>query len=537
MKVPTYTAQSAIPRQGQGQFLTARLDASAMSAPARAFASQGEQMAQFGQKIADFGYKRAEIGAESEAAEAATKAQVELASAEAAALQNPNMSSSVADYEAKSRLIIEKYKSGLSNSLARSAFSSKALELQARSSISFNKANNARVLEARKTGLDATTQDRIKIVVDPSMTSIARMTAAAEAISEIDGAAGDLGAEDVAARRSAAYENMVAGTVNRYMAAPNSDTIGIATALREGRIKDPIVQGALANLTEEQRAKVASSALQEAKRIVAARKEQREAAEEAANAGNDQMYRGIVNTDFSNLAQREIAKRTLDTLKRANYFDSPDKLRAVEKLFGDDGTAGSSFAEQSAETDAVEADLREKESLDELTYDELSSSRSRVTASFYAEMLKTLEGERNEAKKDGEDMFRKAYKYSEYADKGALADPSRQAFNKAALQLNEYIADNPKASRKEVREEAKRIIRETEAAFLKELRSRRQESIRAAYSKLTQALRARIPAPTADNFEEFKQAVARELAAGGNSLILEGINRLVTQEIALQAID
>jgi hypothetical protein len=503
MKVPTYTAQGEIPRQGQGQFLTARLDASAMSAPARAFASQGEQMAQFGQKIADFGYKRAEIGAESEAAEAASKAQVELAAAEAAALQNPNMSSSVADYEAKSRLIIEKFKSGLSNSLARSAFSGKALELQARSSISFNKANNARVLEARKTGLDATTQDRLKSVNDISMTSVARMAAAADAISQIDGAVGDLGAEDVAARRAAAYENMVAGTVNRYMAAPNSDAIGIATALREGRMEDPIVQGALANLTEEQRAKVASSALQEAKRIVAARKEQREAAEEAANAGNDQIYRQIVNTDFSNPEKRRAAKAWLELLKRANYFDSPDKLRAVEKLFGD--TAGSSFAEQSAETDAVEADLREKESLDELTYDELSSNRSRVTAKFYAEMLKTLEGERNEAKKDGEDMFRKAYKYSEYADKGALANPSRQAFNKAALQLNEYIADNPKASRKEVREEAKRIIRDTEAAFLKELRFRRQEDIRAAYTRLPQAVRARIPAPTADNFEEFKQ--------------------------------
>ena len=60
MKVPTYDAQVQRPRQGQGLPITAQLNASAMTAPARAFAESNLQLAQTGEKIADFGFKKAE---------------------------------------------------------------------------------------------------------------------------------------------------------------------------------------------------------------------------------------------------------------------------------------------------------------------------------------------------------------------------------------------------------------------------------------------------------------------------------------------
>ena len=63
MKVPTYTAKLDRPRRGQWQFLTAQLSASAMAAPARAFAQSGQQLAQAGSDLAAFGMKKAQIGA------------------------------------------------------------------------------------------------------------------------------------------------------------------------------------------------------------------------------------------------------------------------------------------------------------------------------------------------------------------------------------------------------------------------------------------------------------------------------------------
>jgi acetylornithine/succinyldiaminopimelate/putrescine aminotransferase len=50
MKVPTYTSQTAIPTRGQGQFVTAQLSTSAMTAPALAAAEAGAMLKQSGKR-------------------------------------------------------------------------------------------------------------------------------------------------------------------------------------------------------------------------------------------------------------------------------------------------------------------------------------------------------------------------------------------------------------------------------------------------------------------------------------------------------
>jgi hypothetical protein len=393
MKVPTYETQRALPKEGQGQILNLQLNSSAMEAPGRAAAAAGQQLAEFGKEVGDFAFKRAKIGAESEAAEAASKFQIELSAAQDKALKNPNMEQAAKGFTSEIQVLLDKYKAGMSNSLARSAFSSTANKLKTQSVISFTKQNNARVLEARKTNLDIDTQSSTKRATDITQSPMMRMEAAAEAVLRIEEARGDLGPEDVQARREKLYENFAKDTLSAYLFKPGADVLSIVSSFRDGSIADPIIEGATKNLTETQRATIADNALKQANRVIKLRKDQREAASAAADADNDAKYNAIVNVDTKDPASLAKARALHNALKASGYYKTPDKRNAIDKLLEEEA-GGSGFAQKGPAATAKEAELDEKEALDRLTFDELEQSKGQVTQSWYSGMLRRLQAER-----------------------------------------------------------------------------------------------------------------------------------------------
>jgi len=249
MKVPTYTAQLQRPRQGQGQFLTAQLSASAMAAPGRAYAESGQQLARIGSDLAAFGMKKAQIGADNEAQAAAAKLDIELQQMQQDFLATPNMQQAEQKYQDMARRKVEAFKSSLSNRLARDAFRSRAVQITLRNQSSFLKANNARVVEQRTVLLDTDTNDYLSYATNPSNSPESRATAANSALLNIDNAVTDLGPEKAEERRQKFYYSLARGSLTAAINKGVDAEIAL-NDFRDNKSEDPVVSAARQNLSQ-----------------------------------------------------------------------------------------------------------------------------------------------------------------------------------------------------------------------------------------------------------------------------------------------
>jgi len=537
MKVPTYDAQLKPPRQGQGMFLTAQLSSSAMTAPARAFAQSGEQLKQTGDKIADFGFKKAQIGAEAEAKQASAQLEVELAEANLQAMKNPNVAQAESDFLTRSKLLVDKYTSSMSNTLARRSFSTEALRVQTRERVAFIKKNNERAVAQRTVNLEQGLEFNRRNIADTSATETTRMLNYGAGILQIFEATSDLGPEAAQEQRDNFNKGVIKDTLSSYLSKPKADVLGMAQAFREGRFNDPVIAEASRELTQEELSEIADDLRKEAKGIIETRTKAREQAEEEARAANDELYGEIINADLNNPEARTAAEAAHRTLLAAGYYQKPSERTAIENLLDADPTAVT-FAEKSPATDAREAELDELEAANELTFKMLNESKGSVTADWYKQAVRRLQTERTEAESDAIDYLRDVYKYTEQADAALLKSPSRAAFRKTSRQVRDYVRNNPRASYEQIITHTKKLVSATQDEFNEKLRYFRQEELRSSYSRLTPALKAQIPAPTGKNTEEVKQATSRA-ASGLKSpdALLRGFIKLLNEETALQLLD
>lgn len=243
MKVPTYEAKLQRPRQGQGQFLTAQLSASAMAAPARAFAESGQQLAKAGADVAAFGIKKAQVSADSEAKARALQLEIAMADVETKAAREASPQAAEQAYLTGVSVLNKQYSANL-NTMTRRAFSSEAARINAASRIRFMKANNARVVEARKTNLTTDTNSSISRAADVSLSFDGRFAAALEGQQRITDALPDLGEKEVQARIDTYYEDLVQNTLSNLINGPDADVLSIVEQFRRGKLSDAIIQGA-----------------------------------------------------------------------------------------------------------------------------------------------------------------------------------------------------------------------------------------------------------------------------------------------------
>jgi len=535
MKVPTYTAQLDRPRQGQGRFLTAQLSASAMAAPARAFAESGQQLAKAGADVAAFGIKKAQVSADSEAKARALQLEVAMADVETKAAREASPQAAEQAYLTGVSVLNKQYSANL-NTMARRAFSGEAARINAASRIRFMKANNARVVEARKTNLTTDTNSSISRAADLSLSLNRRFAAALEGQQRITNALSDLGEKEVQARIDTYYEDLVQNTLSNLINGPDADVLSIVEQFRRGKLSDAIIQGAAKNLTPERIDAIAKAATKQANEIVKVRTSLREQKEAEDNRSNDQLYRSIVNVDRDNPKAVEKAKTDLNTLLSAGYFDKPSQVDAVIRSLEAESEGGA-FPKKSAATDKVETELAEKESFDNLSFEELLSNKNNVTKSFYIQMLQTLETERDQAETDSLQDFKTTFNYTEETDKDLLRSPSRLAYNAATKALRQYKRDNPRASYRDIMKESKRLIGEQKAIFNAKFETFKADALVSAYSLLSPTLRGVIPSPRTATTEQLQVAVAKELAKGNEDLLLLAFNRTLNKALDLRIFD
>ncbi len=535
MKVPVYESKAPVPTQGTGRFLTAQLDAGAMMAPGRMFAQQGEQLAKAGNEIAEFGLKKAEIGAKSEALAASSALQVKLAEKSAAALRNPNPAAAEAAFASDSKNLIQEYSKTLSSSMARRAFSAEAARSQATARIDFIKENNKRAVEATKANLNQEVEAGQKIVSDTSQSDGTRLGHALDVITSITLAGDDLGPEETFKKTGEAYENMTQNTLASLMSAPNADVLAIVTGFREGTLTDVILDGAVGNLSEEQKMKIGLAALKQANAIIKGRKSLREQAEAASNAANDSAYKSIINVTS---ATRDAALKAHQTLLAANWYTPTQRTAAEARLELDSSTSASKFPDRSGATDDAMSVLDVKETLNTLEWEDIERAKQSITYDNYKDILNRFESDRNLGKDEAVELFKDVYKYTEESDAALLKSPSRMAFRQASKKIKSFVVENPKASFGEVMAEADKIVTASKDTFIQAARKYRQEQLRVNYSNLG-VHRASIPEPTPDNLEEVKKAVAARLANNGGTQdqALNAFNILLLDEVQMQAFE
>ena len=537
MKVPTYTAQLQRPRQGQGQFLTAQLSASAMAAPARAYAESGAQLAQAGAELAAFGMKKAQVSADSEAKSHALKLEVAMADAEAKAARQTSPQAAEQAYVAEASRLTKQHGSGLSNGLARRAFSGEAARINAASRIRFMKANNARVVEARGANLTTDSDQSVRRAADLSLGADARFEAAYEGSRRITDALSDLGEKEVQERIGTYFEDLVQNTLSNHIKRPGADVLSIVEQFRRGELNDVVMQGAAANLTPEKLDAIAMAATKQANEVLKLRKSRREQKEEDADAGNKAIYRSIVNVDRNDPEAVYKARKDLDHLLAAGYFTKPSQVDALLKSLETEAEGGA-FPKASAATAAVEAELDEKESLNQLDYEELLANKGNVTKQWYTGMLNTLELERGEAETDAINEFKDVFRYTEIADQKLLKTPTRQAFMQSRRDIRRFIRENPTASYQQIMQEADRLIKLQKPRFVAKFESFKAEKMKADYSRLPPALRGRIPNPSTASLEEVQAAVTREMAGKARKdMILIRFNDVLNEAFDLRIFD
>lgn len=538
MKVPTYQSQAAIPTRGQGTFMSAQLSSAAMEAPALAFAKAGEmksrsgkKLEQRGERLTDFAVKKLQISDDAKASDAADNFELAINDAKDAALQIADPVDAEAQFNRDLKKAESVHGLGLTRRQQKSMFADKISRRRVSTVLDFRKEINKRVVELRLANLDKAETFAINKGADRTKSFAVRDYAISYGINAIEAATPDIGADKVQERIEAFTKSTVASTLLNMVNAEGADALGIIDAFRKGNSPDEIIKSAQKLLTPEDINKIADDALKQANRVVKAREDARKAADAEANKSNLEQYNLIVNADLSDPRQRELAEDAHKILLAAGYYETPAKRNAVEDLL--DISAESEKFVATPESDALQQTLEEKEILDQLTYEELTRAKGEVDPSFYSKMLQAIEGDRDAAEKEGIQIFKDAYDYTEKAEAN-LKTPSRMAFRRSSIEFREWLSKNKTKSTTEILDKARKIVKESQAEFIERQRKFRQSRLRASYSSFAPALKAKIPDPATASIQDVQNGVAEALAANPNDALLLGFQALTNEEFSLQ---
>tara|TARA_R100001163_G_scaffold7473_1_gene7832 strand:- start:4005 stop:5639 length:1635 start_codon:yes stop_codon:yes gene_type:complete len=544
MKVPTYTSQTAIPTRGQGQFVTAQLSTSAMTAPALAAAEAGAMLKQSGKKIsalgeagADFAIKKIQIADEAKATAAANDYELAINESIESALKIADTNQAEMQFNRDLKLIEGVHRSTLTSTRQKRTFQNEVAKRRLRATLDFRKQNNRRVVDQRKATLNQTEEFAIRAGSDITKSVAVRNQSLAEGIAQITAAGVDIGFDEVQERLESLTKSTIASTLANMTNTENADALRIISDFRAGNSPDPIIQSAQKLLTPEQLNKIADDALKGANRVIKARKNAREEADRQSNVANDEIYNKAINADFNDPAQRQLAEDAHKLLLESGYYETPAKRNAIEGLLYPE-KAGGKFVETEESRD-LEASLEELESLDQLTYEVLIEARGRVSPGFYGKMLQQLEGDRNDAEKEGIQLFKDAFDFVEKSDEKRLKTPSRMAFRKASIQFRTWVSkkENRTKTPDEILEKSRSIVKDMQVQFAEAQRKFRQAELQVAHSRLGAAYKGAVPDPSSNSIEDVKAGLTRLLVKHPKDATLLAFVKLINKEFELQVFE
>ena len=443
MRVPTYTSQSAIPRQTAAQPLDVQLSTSAMTAPGRAYADAGATNKQSGKQALNFGVKLFEASAENEAAKHTPKYKEELSAAKAKYLKFHNLDNAQKEYDKAQKLIHQKYRSKMSFGASKRKFDDAVRDHTVRERIDFRKKNNTRIIQVKTGILDGELQNANEIPSNLDNSAAVVSAAKGSAATQINKAFADgvINGEEYTKRQQKLEFDFAHNRLLAHVNNPNEkDPIGFVERFLTGQTSKKYLQESYKKLTAAERQKIGDAALKTANKRIKGRLDGIKLRESQEASANNKTFRQIVNADLSNPEEKQAVEEAHARLVNQNFYKTRAQKLAIDRLLEADG-----FAEEGNESLTDQATLESQANLGELTLEMLNESRDKITYNFYRDILKKVtEPSKSDTRNIitiAEQRLAASFNFEKHASEQYSRDknPIIAAHNQARVKLLDYV--------------------------------------------------------------------------------------------------
>ena len=210
--------------------------------------------------------------------------------------------------------------------------------IKATDAVKYNRSAETKIRErtqkAEAAILDSNVSNRVLVANDPRQPMTARVNALNLLEEDLRkgieaNAIDQSGAAEI---RRKAYDDVVRGVAMNLMTASDSAQ-SVALQISMGLSDDDILNNALRLMDPSDRMAAVKSILETGDKIDTQRREQAEAAEEAADQDNANLFSLIINTDVTNPAEKELSMRRHQYLLDRNWY-TPQQRKNAESVLG-----------------------------------------------------------------------------------------------------------------------------------------------------------------------------------------------------------
>lgn len=521
MRIPTYRQKTARPRQGSGQMLSSRLNASAMAAPALAYADAGKQLAQAGEQIEEFGYKKVLAASEAEAAQANSEYQIKLQDLEEELLRGDDMVKAEKEFQRRSKQLQQTYSKNLSNTLGRKSFSALSASTSTKSSLRFSRLANNKLIDQATAATNNKVFDNERNAADLSQTPVQRLYEIAELRRALEEAGPIIGFDKAAEKLRGSFANITSGILNNKMDAAVRDGKNPHDVVEDwmaGRDTDEVLAELDTVVSDKEKAKIKEKLLQNADRIDrrAAREEKRKA--DLLKADITETKRIIFSVNRDDPKSVAAATAAHERMVRLNFYDNRSERKNAELMLGIGDDPGNRLAEDNQGSPDVYLALKNRATANELSLTELNEKANLLDADQFKELSAAVSKDRSAAERAAERTIRNAFQF--YKD-NPIEDQQLKylAASSYRLVMNDLEAwqrENRNAGPVEIEQKTQELIALYEPPFRQRKIQMAFENINALYGRIATSQSNRpfgVTQPTEDNLQQVLGEIRTQVAA------------------------
>ena len=202
---------------------------------------------------------------------------------------------------------------------------------------------------------------------------------------------------------------------------------------------DPILGALLVRMDRSERQTLLEDLGKFASSIDTSRREKAEAEDANAEAANKFMYDQIINVDTSDPEALNQAITDHQFLISQNFYDTPAKRQAAEKMLGL-APPGGDQSSRSAVEDLIRLDAQ-----NELTIDAVVARQAELSLTDFGKFLNSAKAEGDEGLKVAKQLIATQLRYNEFKDTtGAAGDAADLMYNRSIQELLDW-STTPKA--------------------------------------------------------------------------------------------
>ena len=301
MKIPTYARQTAAPRSGGGQFLTAQLNTGAMMAPANAQRAAFQQLSSTAANVSEIAFKKAEVNAQTAALAAANTFQVEL---ETLREQSKQMTPGDAEKLYMEGSVLAENRSAIGlNRLGRNEFKRRASTIRSQQQLHFLKESNTRYRAQAKANMIKNVDEGARISSNLSLSDEVRMEGYIAARLSIANSLSTVDAADAAEAELKLVET-VARDIAYGLVSDSASPVAVISQFSSRESSDHILSKLFPALSNAQIESITKDMTDVVTRQTKTRNEARSETNRVAKEGAEEVVRSIYFDEDISLEQK-----------------------------------------------------------------------------------------------------------------------------------------------------------------------------------------------------------------------------------------